>query len=1087
MVAAWLAGFGPPPADASATVQLRDLREAVKAAHFCVAQSGSTTIRAFTRNVAAQLAENTSGFREAAAVDYSPYLQISVDLHAEVIEAGSHVTGVNVGQVTLNPPTEEATFDSGLCTPLDTLYAKGYDKHMILLVDALDEALTRTPPRGELNLVQLLAKLDDLPEKVRILVTTRRDPRVLKEFNDTEYVDLIEDAPVGTEDLREFVYKHLISVSGEQRNRLATRIADAADGNFLYAHLVVSVLIPKLATLGDQSLLELPEGLSGLYSAFLNRDLGADEDRWHREFKVMLGLIAVAQAEGLTLAQLNAITGLDSELSLRRCQQYLDGEPPSGPFRPFHRSFALFLLEDEKNTHYRVDPMAMHRRIADYYCSTFGSDWYRCDGYGLEHLATHLFHLRDGDRLLNLLNRDRVRIRYRRSNYSYMGLAEDVGLTLRTIQEEDWQRLSRGIKPSRIGGQVYCALLLTSINSVAEKLSPSLLAALAHQKEWTPMQALAHARRISDVGLRLNALLTLAMEFSELRHDVFQELATLALNIRDNERRCEALTKLVPYLSGSQLVEVLLAAVNAIRQLSDTSLKPQQGYYQVHMVPEHTGVRTRHLEELSRTLYSLWPAGAVASSDAQLRAACEIDDSVARKQSIAELASQLKGFAAEPGVSAGQIQGILLANTLQTQTLIGDDEQRAMAIARLAKYLDGTTDHSGGDAAQPHPREVQSWPAGDAALLPETSDGIRKIGVQAYLERAANARVSPRLPLDLVPEALGVLKKLNEVSKHTSAKITVRSIVALAPYLDDQQLSEAAEIVDSIYAPFGYNPDKIEAEFSLAKRKDEPERSETAKAIWQKLSTMSFDNLVYDMIPFLADLAAHLPQPQRQEVFDRLERAVRGAVHRGRGYLTWNLNIRAGLATELLSHSPDEERLQLGKLALETVSELKNATPIQPGSYAQVRWEAIARNLPKELLMDAEALDPEGYIPSHLPAPLLAEALTVSRNKKNVKWLLSLAARLPESLFRDALATAQAIGGDRLRAELMAMMPAISKLTPLELYSAWVNTLDGMANLSRPEFLNHLSSFAPILMTLGGTDAVKNTSDVIQDIGTWWL
>ena len=89
----------------------------------------------------------------------------------------------------------------------------------------------------------------------------------------------------------------------------------------------------------------LPDGLSGLYHDFLNRELGRDEDRWYGSFKPVLGLIAVAQGAGLMRAQLAAISGVEVEQPLRVCKQYLAGDLPDGPFRVFHKSFADFLLE----------------------------------------------------------------------------------------------------------------------------------------------------------------------------------------------------------------------------------------------------------------------------------------------------------------------------------------------------------------------------------------------------------------------------------------------------------------------------------------------------------------------------------------------------------------------------------------------------------------------------------------------------------------------------------------------------------------------------------------------------------------------
>jgi hypothetical protein len=109
---------------------------------------------------------------------------------------------------------------------------------MVLIVDSLDEATTY---RGDTDLVRLLVKLEDLPEPVRFLATTRADQRVLKYYREAKRVDLIRDAPVSEDDVRLYVYRRLSPVEAERRTALANRIAEAAEGNFLYAHLVLTV------------------------------------------------------------------------------------------------------------------------------------------------------------------------------------------------------------------------------------------------------------------------------------------------------------------------------------------------------------------------------------------------------------------------------------------------------------------------------------------------------------------------------------------------------------------------------------------------------------------------------------------------------------------------------------------------------------------------------------------------------------------------------------------------------------------------------------------------------------------------------
>ena len=142
----------------------------------------------------------------------------------------------------------------------------------------------------------------------------------------------------------------------------------------------------------------------------------------------MLGLIAVAQGERLTSAQLQQITGKDVEQPLRICGQYLSGELPHGPFRPFHKSFADFLLEDTDNIDYHINEVQMHLKIVDFYWTTYNPNWITCrDTYGLNNLAAHLCGCGDTERLNRLISKEWMYARLAQSNV-HQGLLADIDL-----------------------------------------------------------------------------------------------------------------------------------------------------------------------------------------------------------------------------------------------------------------------------------------------------------------------------------------------------------------------------------------------------------------------------------------------------------------------------------------------------------------------------------------------------------------------------------------------------------------------------------------------------------------------------------
>ncbi|MCZ7568807.1 MAG: AAA family ATPase [Ardenticatenaceae bacterium] len=538
MLVAWLAGEGPLPADPDARARLAPIRARVKAVHFCQANSGNTAPHAVAQSLAEQLARRLPGFADALAATLAEWGQPLVMQTVERVEAGGSVTGIAIAKLDLNGPGDEASFYRALRDPLKKLYDGGYDQPILLLIDALDEAATYT---GSITIVQLLTKLADLPAQVRILATTRPDPRVRSLFPGVVPFDLIQDAPPDVDDVRRYAAERLAApdaprpswladLDAERRRRLADRLSQAARGNFLYAHLVLTDLLPGLSAPPDLDTQPFPRGLSGLYQEFLNRELGgARRPRWFRTFKPVLGLIAVAQGAGLTRTQIEDIARQEVEETLEACRQYLEGDWPDGPFRPFHQSLADFLLEDEGNTAYHIDARRMHRQIADYYWATYSHDWQGCDRYGLNRLATHLFESGQSERLLALISEDWMRSRYEGSGATYSDFLADV--------DRAWQAARGGGRVDRVAA----VRLHMARQAVSERVSVYTDTDL-ETLVWLGRadQALDHARLRHEPIRKFQGLVTVytALRQSEqLDSTLLDEAYDLAYTIPDDEQR----------------------------------------------------------------------------------------------------------------------------------------------------------------------------------------------------------------------------------------------------------------------------------------------------------------------------------------------------------------------------------------------------------------------------------------------------------------------------------------------------------------------------------------------------------------------
>jgi hypothetical protein len=244
MVLAWLAGLGPLPADPGQRSLLVRLREAVRAAHFCRASSRNVTPHAFAEAVANRLTQNVAGFADALADTLADRVSIIGTANVETAGEGARVTGVSIGRLDIGSLSDELSFDRAFSVPLKRLHARGKIEPILLLVDGLDEAQTY----GGTTLPELLSRNTDLPSNVRILAGTRDDPRVLRFFRDVRPFDLKRDAIGCGDDVREYVHERVsvLDVSAEHLLEFSNRLADRADGVFLYASMVLDDLLARV-------------------------------------------------------------------------------------------------------------------------------------------------------------------------------------------------------------------------------------------------------------------------------------------------------------------------------------------------------------------------------------------------------------------------------------------------------------------------------------------------------------------------------------------------------------------------------------------------------------------------------------------------------------------------------------------------------------------------------------------------------------------------------------------------------------------------------------------------------------------------
>ncbi len=393
---AWLAGAGPAPLDAG-TASLRSrIREAIDVVHFCDAEGGRAAISLDPFQFAQQMVQQLSKRFPDYAQRFLNSLRINLNIHMSTGQAET-VIGPRFGDIHGQPPA--ALFNCVL-GPLAEGGLQNAGKPVVILVDALDEA---TLWRDEPKITELLASVGAgvCDSGVRFLLSSRPVTEVIDSFPKEAQWDLIRDGGDDAGDVSFYAKRRFVAMGHADATALAQKIDTASRGNFLYAKCVLDFFQQRPQELANGAEPDLPAGLDGMYSMFLQREYGAggDSEVWMRQARPLLGTIGVAM-EKLTDQQLRWILepkpdplgpGL-VEKALPRCLQYLDGDLPGGPFGIYHQSFREFLFERKHGGKFATQEWVWHGFVAKRFSSAYADDWTRCqDPYGLRHVPTHLF------------------------------------------------------------------------------------------------------------------------------------------------------------------------------------------------------------------------------------------------------------------------------------------------------------------------------------------------------------------------------------------------------------------------------------------------------------------------------------------------------------------------------------------------------------------------------------------------------------------------------------------------------------------------------------------------------------------------
>jgi hypothetical protein len=193
----------------------------------------------------------------------------------------------------------------------------------------------------------------------------------------------------------------------------------------------------------------------------------------------------------------------------------------------YHRSFADFLLDEDRAEEYWCEGAAQHRRIATFYLTQWGgleqglprlaqvTRLSREDAYPFQHLSTHLRLAGAYDDLFALVDNRTWYVAQEQADASAAQYLNDVAHAWGAAEAVDTNAITSGRNAPLLGREVKCALVTASLHSRSGNIPSALLIALVKKGVWDLPHTLRVVRQNPDPESKIREIATLAPHLPE--------------------------------------------------------------------------------------------------------------------------------------------------------------------------------------------------------------------------------------------------------------------------------------------------------------------------------------------------------------------------------------------------------------------------------------------------------------------------------------------------------------------------------------------------------------------------------------------
>jgi TIR domain len=418
------------------------------------------------------------------------------------------------------------------------------DEPIVIAVDGLDESLGSA--RNALMLPQIL------PENVFVIAAHRPTAVLLHTFTARRVITLEESSPENIADVRLYLtaaadrgaFNRAAASSSLEPDDVIDTLVDRCGGIWIYLHYVVTDIESGHTAVTDAT--KIPAGLWQYYAQFCER--WRHHDTWPTILRLLADMAVLR--EPITLDLLCSIAGCALTDSIRdiltnswRPFLAVVGSGAAESYRLYHRSLRDFIEGHVDTNQLTASQRTMvselaaatrtsHSRIAEYYLATWGGFDTNLValqqpfapsndiGYGLRHLVWHLAsagRANDLQRLFDLewqLDRNDEPVNVWHTVHEQFGdptgFLSDLAIAWDMADKQCSAAFGASERHCTVMSLSFqCALLTTTVRTLAGNVGRLLLRALVKQRLWSSRHALTYARQIVEPEARTRALLAL--------------------------------------------------------------------------------------------------------------------------------------------------------------------------------------------------------------------------------------------------------------------------------------------------------------------------------------------------------------------------------------------------------------------------------------------------------------------------------------------------------------------------------------------------------------------------------------------------